>query len=165
MTSPEQLGDLYLEVHHRMRRAFDDGMSGCGLSLARTKVLTELQRGGPARPSVLAAQFGFAPRTITELVDTLERDGLVVRQADPTDRRALLVRLTSEGEATAAVAHTARAGLMKQVFGALEAADRATMARLLHTLDEATAPLVTGDPHGEPAAHPAEMSFHDRTDR
>src|ERR1700678_15049 len=143
MTSPEELGDLYLEVHHRMRRAFDDGMSECGLSLARTKVLTELQRGGPARPSVLAAEFGVAPRTITELVDTLERDGLVVRHADPTDRRALLVGLTSEGGAALAVAAATRARLRKQVFGALAAEDRATMARLLQTLDDAMAPLST----------------------
>src|ERR1017187_1113154 len=78
--SPEQLGELYLEVHHRMRRAFDGGMSACGLSLARTKVLSQLQRG-PARPSVLAAEFGFAPRTVTELVDTLERDEAGLRCA------------------------------------------------------------------------------------
>ena len=157
MMSPEQLGQLYLEVHHRMRRVFDDGMSVCGLSMARTKVLAQLQLSGAARPSVLAAQFGVAPRTITELVDTLERDGLVVRHADPTDRRALLVALTSEGEAALAVADAARARLMKQVFGALEADERATMARLLQTLDDAMAPLSTSDPHAE------EMSFHDST--
>jgi|HubBroStandDraft_6_1064221.scaffolds.fasta_scaffold729677_2 DNA-binding MarR family transcriptional regulator len=158
MTSPEQLGDLYLEVHHRMRRAFDGGMNACGVSLARTKVLTQLQRG-PARPSVLAAEFGFAPRTITELVDTLERDGLVTRQPDPTDRRALLVALTSEGEAALAVGRAARGRLMKQVFGALGPDDRATMARLLQTLDDAMAELITGDPA------PEEMSAHDRIAR
>jgi hypothetical protein len=36
---------------------------------------------------------------------------------------------------------------MKQVFGALAADDRATMARLLQSLDEATSPLVTSDLH------------------
>src|ERR1017187_9790004 len=86
VTSPEQLGELYLEVHHRMRRAFDGGMSACGLSLARTKVLSQLQRGHP-RPSVLAAEFGFAPRTVTELGDTLDRDRLDTLQADPTHPR------------------------------------------------------------------------------
>jgi DNA-binding MarR family transcriptional regulator len=158
MTTPEQLGDLYLEVHHRMRRAFDGGMSACGVSLARTKVLAQLQRG-PARPSVLAAEFGLAPRTITELVDTLERDGLVTRRPDPTDRRALLVALTSEGEAALAVGRAVRARLMKQVFGALGADDRATMARLLQTLDDAMARFITGDPH------PEGMSAHGHIER
>ena len=155
--SPEQLGERYLQVHHRMYRAFDGGMSACGLTLARTKVLARLQLGGPARPSVLAAEFGVAPRTITELVDILERDGLVARKADPTDRRAVLVTLTGEGEAALAVAGATRTRLMKQVFGALEADDRATMARLLQTLDDAMAPLSTSDPHAE------EMSFHGST--
>jgi DNA-binding MarR family transcriptional regulator len=158
MTTPEQLGDLYLEVHHRMRRVFDGGMNACGVSLARTKVLTQLQRG-PARPSVLAAEFGLAPRTITELVDTLERDALVTRQPDPTDRRALLVALTSEGEAALAVGRAARARLMTQVFGALEPGDRTTMTRLLQTLDDAMAELITGDPA------PEEMSAHDHIAR
>ena len=158
MTTPELLGDLYLEVHHRMRRAFDGGMNACGVSLARTKVLSQLQRG-PARPSVLAAEFGFAPRTITELVDTLERDGMVTRQPDRTDRRALLVALTSEGAAALAVGRGARARLMKQVFGALGPDDRATMARLLQTLDDAMAELITGDPL------PEETSAHDRIAR
>jgi len=158
MTTPEQLGDLYLEVHHRMRRAFDGGMNACGVSLARTKVLSQLQRG-PARPSVLAAEFGFAPRTVTELVDTLERDGMVTRQPDRTDRRALLVALTSEGEAALAVGRGARARLMTQVFGALGPDDRATMARLLQTLDDAMAELITGDPL------PEETSAHDRIAR
>jgi DNA-binding MarR family transcriptional regulator len=159
MTSPEQLGELYLGVHHRMRRVFDDGMNACGLSLARTKVLTQLHQGGPARPSVLAGQFGFAPRTITELVDSLERDGLVTRQADPTDRRALLVALTRDGQAALAVAQAARARLMTQVFGALNVGDRTTMARLLQTLDDAMAEFITGDPH------PEEISAHDRIER
>jgi len=155
--SPEQLGERYLQVHHRMYRTFDGGMSACGLTLARTKVLARLQLGGPARPSVLAAEFGVAPRTITELVDILERDGLVARKADPTDRRAVLVTLTGEGEAALAVAGATRTRLMKQVFGALEADERATMARLLQTLDDAMAPLSTSDPHAE------EMSFHGST--
>ena len=158
MTTPEQLGDLYLEVHHRMRRAFDGGMNACGVSLARTKVLSQLQRG-PARPSVLAAEFGFAPRTITELVDTLERDGMVTRQPDRTDRRALLVALTSEGEAALAVGRGARARLMTQVFGALGPDDRATMARLLQTLDDAMAEFITGD------LDPEEVSAHGRIER
>ena len=39
MITAEQLGERYLAVHHRMFRAVNDEMSGCGLSIARTKVL------------------------------------------------------------------------------------------------------------------------------
>jgi DNA-binding MarR family transcriptional regulator len=143
MTSPEQLGEQYLEVHHRMRRAFDGGMSTCGLTLTGTKVLVELERGGPVRPSVLAAEFGVAPRTITDVVDTLERDGLAVRQPDLADRRALLVGLTSDGRTALAAGREARARLMKQIFGVLDEADRTTLTRLLQALDTAAAAVIS----------------------
>ncbi len=72
----------------RMRRLVDAELSECGLSLSRTKLLSELSNHGPVHQSSLATTFGLAARTVTELVDTLERDGLVERRADPNDRRA-----------------------------------------------------------------------------
>jgi hypothetical protein len=36
---------------------------------------------------------------------------------------------------------------MKQIFGALDATDRATMARLLQALDAAAAAVISGDSH------------------
>jgi DNA-binding MarR family transcriptional regulator len=138
MVSPEEVGERYLTVQHRMHRIMDEEMSRSGLSLARTKVLVRLRRG-PARQNVLAAEFGVSPHTITEAIDALERDGLVERQADPTDRRAKLVTMTSAGGAAFTVAAAARGRLLKQIFGALGAEDRETLFRLLATLDAAAA--------------------------
>jgi DNA-binding MarR family transcriptional regulator len=151
MISPEQVGERYLTVHHRMHRAVDNGMLGCGLTLARTKVLSQLQ-SGPVRPSVLATELGLAPHTITDVVDALERDGLVARQPDPTDRRAKLVALTSEGEVARAAASRTRQRLIEHVFGALDDADRAAMMRLLDVLDGAVAALAT-----QPCPDPADF--------
>lgn len=156
MVSPEQVGERYLTVHHRMRRAVDEGMSVSGLSLARTKVLVQLRQRGPTRQSVLAAEFEVAPHSITDIVDALERAGLAARQADPTDRRAKLVALTSAGDAALAVASATRERLLKQIFGALDADDRVTIVRLLDVLDGAVAGLITSasgtsPPRAEPA--------------
>jgi DNA-binding MarR family transcriptional regulator len=153
MMSPEQVGERYLAVQHRMRRAVDDGMIDCGLTLARTKVMAQLHLCGPTRQSVLAAEFGVAPHTITDIVDALERDGQVVRQPDSTDRRAKLVALTSQGEVAFGTAARARTRLLGHVFGALDEADRATMMRLLDVLDRAAAELI-GSPAAEPASIP-----------
>jgi DNA-binding MarR family transcriptional regulator len=141
MMSPVQLGEQYLTVYHRMRRAVEEGMTVSGLTLARTKVLAQLQHG-PARPGVLAGECGVAARTITDAIDGLERDGLVTRQADPADRRATLVAVTSAGRAALAVAGARREELLQRVFGALDADDRAVMARLLGTVDQAVTALI-----------------------
>ena len=49
MITPEQVGERYLAVHHRMFRAVNDEMNACGLSMARTKVLRRLHDQGPTR--------------------------------------------------------------------------------------------------------------------
>jgi DNA-binding MarR family transcriptional regulator len=143
MITPEQVGDRYIAVHHRMIRAANDEMSGCGLSMARTKVLTRLHEQGPTRQSVLAVDFGLSPHSITDVVDALEHQGLAERRPDPTDRRAKLVAITEAGEACLSVASAARERLLKQIFGALSQEDRATLLRLLDLLDDATRPLMT----------------------
>src|SRR5271166_3222209 len=126
MITPEQAGERYLAVHHRMFRVVNDEMSGCGLSLARTKVLTRLREQGPTRQSVLASDFGLSPHSITDIVDALERLGLVERRPDATDRRAKLVAITTAGESCLGVANATRERLLKQIFGALSEEDRAT---------------------------------------
>ncbi len=143
MITPEQVGEQYLAVHHRMLRAVNDQMSECGVSMARTKVLMRLNEQGPTRQSVLAADFGLSPHSITDIVDALERLGLAERRPDATDRRAKLVAITDAGEACLGVASAARERLLRQIFGALGQEDRATLLRLLDVLDDATRPLIT----------------------
>ena len=150
MITPEQVGERYLAVHHRMFRTVNDAMSECGLSMARTKVLMRLSEQGPTRQSVLAADFGLSPHSITDIVDALERLGLAERRPDATDRRAKLVAITDAGEASVGVAYATRERLLKQIFGALSQEDRATFLRLLDILDEAARPLTA--PSGAAAA-------------
>ena len=145
MITPEQVGERYLAVHHRMFRAVNDEMNSCGLSMARTKVLSKLHELGPTRQNVLAAEFGLSPHSITDIVDGLERLGLAERRADPTDRRAKLVAITDVGEASLDVANATRERLLKHIFGGLSEADRETFLRLLDTLDGAAQQLITAN--------------------
>ena len=156
MITPEQIGERYIAVHHRMFRAVNDEMSGCGLSMARTKVLLRLREQGPTRQSVLAADFGLSPHSITDVVDALERQGLAERRPDATDRRAKLVAITEAGEACLGVASAARERLLGQPR-CPEPGGPATLLRLLHILDDAARPLITSP------LRPAHLWFrHDR---
>jgi DNA-binding MarR family transcriptional regulator len=51
----------------------------------------------PSTPADLAEKAGVTRATMTGLVDTLEKDGLVTRADDPRDRRTVLVQLTAAG--------------------------------------------------------------------
>jgi DNA-binding MarR family transcriptional regulator len=155
MITPEQVGERYLAVHRRMFRAVNGEMSGCGLTMARAKVLRSLHEQGPTRQSVLAADFGMSPHSITDIVDGLERLGLAERRPDPDDRRAKLVAITDAGEASLDVANATRERLLTQIFGSLSQEDRVTLLRLLGRLDEAAQQAVTApsgpDAHASPA--------------
>jgi DNA-binding MarR family transcriptional regulator len=48
----------------------------------------------PLSPAALAERTGVTRATMTGLIDTLERDGLVRREADPADRRMMTVTPT-----------------------------------------------------------------------
>lgn len=70
-----------------------------GLSDGRFQVLIRLQHMPDGRMSMgdIAEMLDVSPRTVTGLVDILERDGLVRRIDDPHDRRSVHAELTDQG--------------------------------------------------------------------
>lgn len=72
----------------------------CGLNPWEYEVLATLRRSGPTyqlAPRQLGKALLVSSGALTNRIDHLERAGLVERLPDPTDRRALLIRLTPEG--------------------------------------------------------------------
>ena len=53
----------------------------------------------PETPATLADAAGVTRATMTGLLDTLEKDGLVRRSPAPSDRRLTLIQLTEAGAA------------------------------------------------------------------
>jgi DNA-binding MarR family transcriptional regulator len=155
MITPEQVGERYLAVHHRMFRAVNDEMAGSGLSVARTKVLRRLCEQGPTRQSVLATNCALSPHSITDIVDGLERLGLAERRPDPVDRRAKLVAITDAGRTALDAANATWERLLTQIFGSLSHADRETLLRLLGSLDAAAQQLIAASAAAGAPAVPA----------
>ena len=132
--SAAEVGQIYLELHHRVHRIVDQTMAAAGLSLARAKVLMRLREHGPMNQATLAGLLSFAPRSVTDFVDALERDGLVSRAEDQHDRRARVVSLTPAGSDAHEAAQIARCKAMGEIFGSLTATERASLAALLTTI-------------------------------
>jgi DNA-binding MarR family transcriptional regulator len=147
--SPYEVGQLYIAMHHRLHRMVDDEMTASGLSLSRAKVLGVLADFGPMNQAALANRLGFAARSVTDTVDSLERDNLAVRQDDPSDRRARIVAITPAGSSALAEAMTTRLRMFDQIFGALDIAQREQLADLLQiingSLPSGVGPTVSGD--------------------
>ncbi|MET8050221.1 MarR family transcriptional regulator [Streptosporangium sp. NPDC005286] len=134
MATPEEIGLRYLSLGYRLRKVVDDGMAAGGLSLARTKVLQVLDRRGAMRQSSLAQELGHAPRSVTQSVEALEREGLVERAADPEDGRSKLVSLTPEGARALAAGTAAGERVLREVFGTLEREQLVDLGKLLDAI-------------------------------
>lgn len=81
---------ILTEFERRRRQIADQSASGF-------QVLAILEGAGEPLPGhVIAERLFVSSASMTSLLDTLERRGLVERQAHPTDRRKILVRLTDE---------------------------------------------------------------------
>ena len=86
---------LAKKMHASMERWADRH----GLSEGRFQILMRLQHRPDGRSAMgeLAEMLEVSPRTITGLVDNLERDGLVKRVDDPNDRRSIYAEITENG--------------------------------------------------------------------
>lgn len=146
LVSSVEAGQSYLELHHQVHRIVDQAMCAAGLSLGRAKVLMRLESHGPMNQARLAELLGFAPRSVTETVDVLEREGLVTRNEDPHDRRARIVSLTDAGRDACATASTVRQKTMDDIFGVLDPSERAQLLSLLTTIRTNLAQPSEGDP-------------------
>jgi DNA-binding MarR family transcriptional regulator len=97
IATSEALAALRLASHH-FRTSMDRWLERHDLSEGRMAVLGRLRGMGPMTLGDLATELNVSPRNITGLIDHLERDGLVQRMPDPTDRRAVHVQLRPAGE-------------------------------------------------------------------
>ena len=70
-----------------------------GITLQQAFVLRRIQRGGGLHPSQIADLLYCDRPTASVVVRNMARQGWVVREPDPKNRKFAIVRLTSEGEA------------------------------------------------------------------
>ena len=126
-----QMARVYLLMHRRL----DQAMTAQGGSLARTRLLLFVANGGgSARAADIAEMFGQAPRTITQGLDALERDGLIERVPDAQDRRVKRLRITESGRTVMDASEPLRRALIQDVFGVLDDSERAVLKGIFDKL-------------------------------
>jgi DNA-binding MarR family transcriptional regulator len=114
--------------HERMLQAAGVRLDRAGASLLYKLHLSE---GTALRVTALAERLGVDTPTVTRKVQQLERLGLVAREADAEDRRAIRIRLTDEGRTVLARLMAARREWLEHLLAGWPAADKTTFATLL----------------------------------
>ncbi len=91
--------DLYFllwDVARLWRQALERavGSSGLTLTAGEVRTLANVAHYGGLRQTALAERMGIEPMTLSGFLEPLEKQGLVTRSVDPTDRRAKVIEAT-----------------------------------------------------------------------
>jgi DNA-binding MarR family transcriptional regulator len=128
----------------RLLACIDQSLRHHRLSRAGREALAVLEGAGqPLSPTEIAERLIVTTASVTSLLDTLERRGLVERRPDPTDRRKLLIVITPDGKAVVDQFLPEVVALQTAALASLTEAERRQLGELLATLG---ASLATLDP-------------------
>ena len=100
-----------------------------GVGPAKLSALSVLVFGGGRTISALAEAEQVRLPTMSRLVAGLERDGLALREPDPRDGRASLVRATALGRSVLRRGRERRVGELARRLATLNTADRELLGR------------------------------------
>ncbi len=134
--SAEELRDLVMATSRSLRRGWFAALEPWDLSPHEFRALRVIGTESDGRPRLgaVAKALRIAPRSATEVVDRLEKRGLVDRVADDVDRRAVCVRLTETGRQLLDEMSAARDARAVGFFAPLDEHDRAELSRILDKL-------------------------------
>lgn len=136
-----------LDTYIKLMRASNTVSARLNRTLAREHRLTESQLGvleallhlGPMSQTQLCAKILRSGSNLTTVLDNLERDGLVQRIRDTSDRRVQMVHLTEEGRRHIAGVFPAHVQTIVEALDGLSATEHAELARLCRKLGLAAA--------------------------
>lgn len=91
----ETIGFILNDTARLYRRAFNARVRDSGITALQWRLITYLKRHEGIRQGPLAELIEVEPITLSRMVDRLVEAGLVERRADPADRRAWRLYLTT----------------------------------------------------------------------
>src|SRR5260370_21149643 len=101
ITAP-RLWLVLFKSHRALSLLAEQSIANTGLCLTDFAALEALLHKGPLTISEIQDKVRLASGSMTAAVDPLEKLGLVLRKASPSDRRARVVHLTAKGKRLAA---------------------------------------------------------------
>jgi DNA-binding MarR family transcriptional regulator len=102
-------------LHQNSYDRFEDGAADYfGVNRTAMRCLEVLDRLGQLTPGEIALQTGLTSGAVTAMLDRLERERLVRRSPDPSDRRRVLVQMTDKARQLAGDVYGPLVGEMAQ---------------------------------------------------
>ena len=127
-----------LQAGRLWRKIARESAARHGMSEAASAPLIWIDRlGENVRQNALADAVGIEGASLVRLIDELQSLGLVVREPDPSDRRANVVSLTPTGRKVVGEVNDDLLELRREVFAALPGTDLEAALRVFGAIKAA----------------------------
>jgi len=137
--APLEVVGRVLILAQQLERSVNEALAAHGLTLGQFDILATLRRhpAGRLTPTQLMRSVALSSGGMTNRLDRLEERGVIRREADPDDRRGVVVELTPKGRQLIDVATSTRFAEAKRSMPPLARGEMRQLARLLRTWIEA----------------------------
>jgi DNA-binding MarR family transcriptional regulator len=124
---------LYLvkQLELAVRAQLDEVVRPAAITVLQYTALTVLERRADLSTAQLARNAFVTDQSAADMVGALEERGLVVRVADPADRRRRVLRLTDEGRSLLDSLRGEVAGVEQRMLSALTPAEATDLRRFV----------------------------------
>ena len=122
---------------HRSMRGWNQFAKSTGLSMPQFSILMQLHYKGACGMSQISERFDVSAAAASQLVDKLVQAGYIERTEDPNDRRAKLLKLSTNGAKLVEDGTQERYRWMDELVKNLSADDKVKVSEALTILTEA----------------------------
>ena len=130
----DQIGHLLRRAHQRASAIFMARFAALQLTPTQYAALIKIRDEGEVSQNRLGRLTAMDPATMKGVIDRLEKRGLIVSKADPTDRRRTLWRLTRDGRGLLGRALTAGVATSAETLTPLSPKEQKAFLALLSRL-------------------------------
>ncbi|GHF54157.1 DNA-binding MarR family transcriptional regulator [Deinococcus metalli] len=146
VAAPAQAGPLLRTVTRQFTELQQRNFACCDVqSATQCAILTTLEREGDQSLSALTRTLNLDKAWLSRSTDDLVEQGRLVKAPHPSDRRALLLRLTDAGHQAAQDLDLQLNAQSARVLARLPKADQATALRVLASLSAALQAELNGE--------------------
>lgn len=132
-----ELGVLLRAAYFSLRRCGNAQFGPFDANGDQFVLLKLLADGGPMNQLELVKRGGYDPSSTTNMLKLLETRGHILREPDPSDGRAKIVRLTAAGRAQHKKLWKASSAVRRQLWSSVRPEDRQVVGETLRRIVQA----------------------------
>lgn len=118
------------QMHRSSTGKFQMLTKECGITLSQMELLLLVKHSGPLSVKDIAAYLHLTPGAVTQMLEHLEQQSYVAREASPEDRRITNVSLTDGGRKKLRSIWERRTKTMQDIVQTLETDELAVWLRV-----------------------------------